>query len=85
MINKNSRLIWDWQNEKTNIEGFLNDPLEWIAKQLDEFYQGIPGERLLSKDDFNVVPTIIEIMRFINLNKKLLIEQNNSSHQWLNK
>jgi hypothetical protein len=42
MTGEVSRLLWDWDNEKTNIENFLSDPLKWIADELKKACDNIP-------------------------------------------
>ena len=68
-----SRLLWDWHNEKGNIEGFLTDPLKWVAGELQKVYDALPTDRPIKKADLELVKTLTDIIRFINSNRKLLI------------
>ncbi|MFC2068527.1 hypothetical protein ACFLTP_05925 [Chloroflexota bacterium] len=60
MSEETSRLIYSWYNEKANFEGFLKDPLEWIASEL---------ENKLDTDKYKV---LTDMIRFVNSNRKLL-------------
>jgi hypothetical protein len=72
MVEQESRLLWDWHNEKLNIEGFLTDPLEWVAKELENACTNLPIGRPLRKEDCSQMKTLTDIIRFINKNKQLL-------------
>ena len=71
MTEEDSRLLWDWHNEKGNFESFLADPLEWVAKELEKACKAMPFDRPFRKGDLDTIVTLTDIIRFINLNKAL--------------
>lgn len=71
-----SRLLWDWHNEKGNIESFLADPLKWVADELEKACHGLIvslSSRPIRKSDLETIETLTDIIRFINANNKLLM------------
>lgn len=72
MAEEESRLLWDWHNEKGNIEGFLSNPLEWVANEFDKACANIPLNRPPRRNDLDTIKTLIDIIRFINTHRNLL-------------
>lgn len=72
MAEEQSRLLWDWNNEKGNVEGFLSDPLKWVTDELEKACANVPLSRPLKRDDLGTIKTLIDIIRFINANRNLL-------------
>ena len=73
MATEQSGLLRDWQNGKGDIEGFLADPLEWVATEMDKAKQALlKTTGLLSKPDISRIETLIDIIRFVNEHRNLL-------------
>jgi hypothetical protein len=72
MVEEISRLIWDWQNEKHNIESFLADPLKWVANELERVCNSPTFNLESRKLEIEQIKTLIGIIRFIDGNRHLL-------------
>ena len=72
MAEEQSRLLWNWANEKGNVEGFLSDPLKWVSDELEKACDNLPLNRALRRDDLGTIKTLIDIIRIINANRNLL-------------
>ena len=72
MAEEESRLLGDWHNEKGNIEGFLADPLKWVADELEKACANVRPNYPPSRGDLETIKTLIDIIRFINANRNLL-------------
>jgi len=75
MAEEQSRLLWDWVHEKGNIEGFLSDPLEWVANELEVFRKTLLTGSLIKKSDLEPMETLTDIIRFVNSHRNLLARE----------
>jgi len=72
MAYEQSRLLWDWVNEKDNVETFLADPLEWVAGELEKFRNTLLTGGMIKKSDLAPMETLTNIIRFLNAHRNLL-------------
>ncbi len=67
-----SRLLWEWGRSKSDIKAFLADPLDWVANELQKVHDREATNDPYRREDWEDVKTLIEIINFLNKNKKLL-------------
>jgi hypothetical protein len=72
MAEEESRLLRDWHNEKGDIEGFLADPLKWVADELKKACANLSLRQPPSRDLKETIEALIDIIRFINAHRNLL-------------
>lgn len=66
------RLLEDWENEKTRIEGFISDPLKWVAGELEKTYLARITSDPHESELWDRVKTLTSVIRFVDANKKLV-------------
>lgn len=67
-------LLQEWPKLKPYIQNFLDDPLSWVAKELDELHKAVENTTSLANPNLETrLKSLVDMLRFIDANRNLLM------------